>query len=88
MDSDVSAYRIGSHSTRVRGLKFVVQIRRIGERVVALYTSAWIEIWWDNGVLTSNQVALYTSAWIEMLTEGGVWASELKSHSTRVRGLK
>ena len=34
---------------------------------VALYTSAWIEIWVDVARLRMISVALYTSAWIEIL---------------------
>ena len=52
-----------SHSTRVRGLKFISFYYTF--IIVALYTSAWIEI--ELIVhLHSLRVALYTSAWIEI----------------------
>ena len=55
-----------SHSTRVRGLKYYGILTAGGTGIVALYTSAWIEIqkFLDN--LSLIFVALYTSAWIEI----------------------
>ena len=55
-----------SHSTRVRGLKYVIRFRRVLVAKVALYTSAWIEIHGLSDGLSTCQVALYTSAWIEI----------------------
>ena len=56
--------------------------------VVALYTSAWIEIRLLHHVLLNYHVALYTSAWIEIVyTTQNNYFRHL-SHSTRVRGLK
>ena len=98
-----------SHSTRVRGLKWLtegcsgrlisvalytsawIEIRN-GPRYrrsqnVALYTSAWIEISEQTMILCSRNVALYTSAWIE-ISRIGKKTARIRSHSTRVRGLK
>ena len=55
-----------SHSTRVRGLKCLKD--KVVDTVidVALYTSAWIEMFKDWRNQTNEFVALYTSAWIEI----------------------
>ena len=77
-----------SHSTRVRGLKFHRLFLLLPADLVALYTSAWIEITVSIVIGLSIPVALYTSAWIEIrhaLLETEEWSM---SHSTRVRGLK
>ena len=77
-----------SHSTRVRGLKYVYREREERQVHVALYTSAWIEITaWDMRRLVYH-VALYTSAWIEIATSQKRPLETSTSHSTRVRGLK
>ena len=55
-----------SHSTRVRGLKFIIVEIRKTKRKVALYTSAWIEITLADSISKALSVALYTSAWIEI----------------------
>ena len=55
-----------SHSTRVRGLKFHIRRCSYGTYHVALYTSAWIEIFHFLLFQTVTLVALYTSAWIEI----------------------
>ena len=54
---------------------------------VALYMSAWIEISEQTMILCSRNVALYTSAWIE-ISRIGKKTARIRSHSTRVRGLK
>ena len=56
--------------------------------MVALYTSAWIEIIWLNTMSKKRMVALYTSAWIEMTAMPAIRLMPCMSHSTRVRGLK
>ena len=43
-DKELSCYESLSHSTRVRGLKLLDIGRRYLGILVALYTSAWIEI--------------------------------------------
>ena len=55
-----------SHSTRVRALKLTKLKRKLGIELVALYTSAWIEILRTYRVTCRKKVALYTSAWIEI----------------------
>ena len=55
-----------SHSTRVRGLKLPKRVRAERDPLVALYTSAWIEIVASIRNQRSKSVALYTSAWIEI----------------------
>ena len=55
-----------SHSTRVRGLKCRNVLRTLKIILVALYTSAWIEICCKHVLDLLDRVALYTSAWIEM----------------------
>ena len=55
-----------SHSTRVRGLKFFLGCYPKRSELVALYTSAWIEISYLISLITADCVALYTSAWIEI----------------------
>ena len=56
-----------SHSTRVRGLKLEGRSRAAVYSYVALYTSAWIEIWSHiRHIAVWQLVALYTSAWIEI----------------------
>ena len=55
-----------SHSTRVRGLKLGYSRAFLKRDIVALYTSAWIEILCQQFGSTANYVALYTSAWIEI----------------------
>ena len=55
-----------SHSTRVRGLKYIVRAVVCQRHRVALYTSAWIEIAIIATDVEYPCVALYTSAWIEM----------------------
>ena len=37
------------------------------ETTVALYTSAWIEIYAEDSQFLRHLVALYTSAWIEII---------------------
>ena len=56
-----------SHSTRVRGLKFCILLQLCRCPLVALYTSAWIEIDIRCINLNNRLVALYTSAWIEIV---------------------
>ena len=56
--------------------------------LVALYTSAWIEMIAKLSALAVWYVALYTSAWIEILSSGLRTHGKSPSHSTRVRGLK
>ena len=55
-----------SHSTRVRGLKWLDHHQIVWWLLVALYTSAWIEMLIVSEVTCSTFVALYTSAWIEI----------------------
>ena len=55
-----------SHSTRVRGLKYLLAPGARDQFAVALYTSAWIEICPGRVFPQTYSVALYTSAWIEM----------------------
>src|SRR5690606_39250991 len=59
-----------SHSTRVRGLKLIERAKKLAEKNVALYTSAWIETCLSNGERMRQKVALYTSAWIETCFRG------------------
>ena len=56
--------------------------------LVALYTSAWIEMRSLKKCALSNLVALYTSAWIEIQFVQLTGVETSMSHSTRVRGLK
>ena len=56
--------------------------------LVALYTSAWIEISGYNKPFRYHLVALYTSAWIEIFAPDRYDTCNHSSHSTRVRGLK
>ena len=77
-----------SHSTRVRGLKSFARVVNGGPNVVALYTSAWIEINDNYNIYLTVNVALYTSAWIEIEQAHAQKVRVGKSHSTRVRGLK
>ena len=76
-----------SHSTRVRGLKSYRSSATSHTVLVALYTSAWIEIIISRNQAMNLKVALYTSAWIEISQELAT-SSKPMSHSTRVRGLK
>ena len=62
----MDAVVIWSHSTRVRGLKFLITFKDIPNLSVALYTSAWIEIIDCTTLPSGGDVALYTSAWIEI----------------------
>ena len=55
-----------SHSTRVRGLKYLDDNGKVLVLPVALYTSAWIEIIPIGPTISNDEVALYTSAWIEI----------------------
>ena len=55
-----------SHSTRVRGLKYLLVLMVQTYLPVALYTSAWIEIGERYPDWIEIHVALYTSAWIEI----------------------
>src|SRR5699024_493360 len=57
---------VWSHSTRVRGLKYGESMNELMDDGVALYTSAWIEIFVMSGSISISSVALYTSAWIEI----------------------
>ena len=77
-----------SHSTRVRGLKFIASGYIAEEGIVALYTSAWIEMLTARTPYQFENVALYTSAWIEITYSASVFCRCVLSHSTRVRGLK
>ena len=47
-------------------MKFKESGEPLKEEIVALYTSAWIEITIERVVGIYVMVALYTSAWIEM----------------------
>ena len=77
-----------SHSTRVRGLKFIIeeiekkQKKSHSTRVRGLKSSATVPL------LINPCVALYTSAWIEICFILLKWQIVIMSHSTRVRGLK
>ena len=77
-----------SHSTRVRGLKYVVKSASEKHNIVALYTSAWIEMISHTAHPYASSVALYTSAWIEIAKTATISFLSRRSHSTRVRGLK
>ena len=75
-----------SHPTRVRGLK------PHGEKVlfttlVAPHTGAWIETATCGGELLALLVAPHTGAWIET-TPDNTLITSVRSHPTRVRGLK
>ena len=77
-----------SHSTRVRGLKYYSYHVTLHITLVALYTSAWIEIPFPRPIR-----AVYTpshSTRVRGLKCYGITTGDglTGSHSTRVRGLK
>ena len=57
-------------------------------RIVAPFTGAWIEIQVLSASMTANRVAPFTGAWIEISAVYRPPTDSLKSHPSRVRGLK
>ena len=55
-----------SPSSRGRGLKWLSEKVKDNLLQVALFTRAWIEIWWVHELVRSFDVALFTRAWIEI----------------------
>ena len=55
-----------SPSSRGRGLKFGTLHFALHEKVVALFTRAWIEISCHEKLSSVRAVALFTRAWIEI----------------------
>ena len=57
--------------------------------MVAPFTGAWIEIETSlNQVKMMTEVAPFTGAWIEILSFNKHFIDGIKSHPSRVRGLK
>ena len=78
-----------SHPSRVRGLKYMQHLFYSYIIRVAPFTGAWIEILPKIRSLPQNSpVAPFTGAWIEMLVRPNCWPKIVRSHPSRVRGLK
>ena len=56
----------GSLPSRERGLKFNKLLMKTGERLVAPFTGAWIEILLSTSSPYRSPVAPFTGAWIEI----------------------
>ena len=64
----VSSFIEKSPSSRGRGLKLKKDYNLVGVNNVALFTRAWIEIYFLGWILNVVSVALFTRAWIEILS--------------------
>ena len=77
-----------SHSTRVRGLKYILFIEPMDITTVALYTSAWIEMLCQN----YQHLQCFRRTLHECVDWNNIHKINIviliPSHSTRVRGLK
>ena len=80
-------WAIGSHPTRVRGLKSPEKRQKERLRRVAPHAGAWIEIDRLERHLRRMPVAPHAGAWIEIIRTAPK-ISRIRSHPTRVRGLK
>ena len=63
---DTTVDQLKSHLTRVRGLKYSLDISHPDTANVAPYTGAWIEILSKPSSSLLFLVAPYTGAWIEI----------------------
>jgi len=76
-----------SHPTRVRGLKPKLSTEEFATLMVAPHAGAWIETDKCTCGRWKGVVAPHAGAWIETIV-WGQGLDDIKSHPTRVRGLK
>ena len=84
----IKLHFIRSHPSRVRGLKYQIDLPKNTQYKVAPLAGAWIEIWSDANILKSFGVAPLAGAWIEIRKLEKTLGMVEQSHPSRVRGLK